>query len=88
MHDWDEQAGDCEAEPSKGDPTASEQALDAIKEAEEEGEPGPPDTAQDAILARQLAEELEGGMYAKVCLLPQAASYIYDTLLVPRQQAW
>ena len=51
-------------------------------------EPGPPDTAQDAILARQLAEELEGGMYAKVCLLPQAASYIYDTLLVPRQQAW
>lgn len=66
LQDKQGQAGFDDARPSKGIPTASEQALDAIKEAEDEGAQEPLDTAQDAILARQLAEELEGGLYAKV----------------------
>ena len=52
--------------PSKHKVTASEQASDAIKEEENEGT-DLPDTTHDAILARQLAEELEGGKYAKAC---------------------
>jgi len=67
LQDGGEQAEAAEAQPIKGKATSSEQVLDTIKEAEEEGELGPPDTVHDAILARQLAEELEGGVYAKVC---------------------
>ena len=67
MQNSKEQAGAEGAQPSKGDPIASEQVLATIKEVEDEGEPEPQDSAQDAILARQLAEELQGGMYAKVC---------------------
>ena len=66
MQDSKEQAGADEAQPSKGNPIASEQVLATIKEVEDDGEPEPQDDAQDAILARQLAEELQGGMYAKV----------------------
>ena len=88
MQDGVGQGGDDESQPSKGPPTASEQALDTIKEVEEEGEPEPLDTAQDAILARQLAEELEGGMYAKVSLLSQATFRSQGPLLMPCQQAW
>ena len=72
LQDGGGQAEAAEAQPIGGKTTASEQVLDTIKEAEEEGEEGPPDTVHDAILARQLAEELEGGAYAKVscdCLL-------------------
>ena len=67
LQDGGEQAEAAETQPTKGKATASEQVLDTIKEAEEEGDDGPPDTVHDAILARQLAEELEGGVYAKVC---------------------
>jgi len=63
----DLQDGGEQAEAAVAQATSSEQVLDTIKEAEEEGELGPPDTVHDAILARQLAEELEGGVYAKVC---------------------
>ena len=67
LQDGGEQAEAAEAQPVKGKATATEQVLDTIKEVENEGEDAPLDTVHDAILARQLAEELEGGVYAKVC---------------------
>ena len=69
MQDNDEDASAADEPSVEERSAATTQALQTVKEEgeeEEEGMQDPAETSKDAMLAQQLAAELEGGAYAQV----------------------
>ena len=66
MQDNDEDASAADEPSVEERSAATTQALQTIKEEGEEEEQDPAETSKDAMLAQQLAAELEGGAYAQV----------------------
>ena len=66
MQDSDEEATAADALSVEERSAATKQALETIKEEEEEELHDPAKTSKDAVMAQQLAVELEGGAYAQV----------------------
>ena len=67
MQDSDEEATAADALSVEERSVATKQALRTIKEEDEDEElQDPAETFKDAVMAQQLAAELEGGAYAQV----------------------
>lgn len=67
VQDSDEEATAADALSVEGIPAETEKALGTVKEEEEEEElRTPAEISKDAVMAQQVAAELEGGAYDQV----------------------